>query len=90
MFAVTLVRPKLFAVCWRNNRRAECLLGANAIAVIGTAAGLNCKTTDAPQLPFGAKAVRGLQNTQQHRSPDRTDRGNLTEPLPGLLFLALC
>jgi len=30
-----------------------------------------------------------LQDAQQHRRPDRTNRGNLTEPFPGLLFLAL-
>src|SRR5262249_17566024 len=31
----------------------------------------------------------GLQNPQQHRRPDGTDRRNMAEPFPGLLFLAL-
>src|SRR5262249_24522227 len=33
--------------------------------------------------------MRRLQNAQQHRRPDRTNRGNLAEPFPGLLFLTL-
>src|SRR6266436_4397200 len=33
--------------------------------------------------------MRGLQNAQQYGGPDRTDRGNLAEPFPGLVFLAL-
>src|SRR5215475_1223676 len=42
-----------------------------------------------PQLPLGAKTMRRLQNAQQHRRPDWTKRGNLAEPFPSLLFLAL-
>jgi hypothetical protein len=33
--------------------------------------------------------MRRLQDAQQHRRPDRANLGNLTEPFPSLLFLAL-
>src|SRR4029077_18401536 len=58
------------------------------IAVIGTAVRLNAQTTEGPQLSLGAKPMRGLQDAQQHGRPDRTDRRNLAEPFPGLVFLA--
>ena len=59
------------------------------IPVIGAAVRLDAKTAVGPQLPLGAETVRGLQNTQQYGRPDRTDRRNLAEPFPGLVFLAL-
>jgi hypothetical protein len=44
------------------------------LAVIGAAARLDGKTTEAPQLPLGAKTVRCLQNAQRHRRADRAHR----------------
>src|ERR1700686_2771790 len=34
--------------------------------------------------------MRGLQNAKQYGCPDRTDRRNLAELFPGLVFLGLC
>src|SRR5712672_435490 len=56
--------------------------------MIGTATCLDGQTTVFPQRPLGPKAVRSLQNAQQHSCPDRADRGNLAEPFPRLVFLA--
>src|SRR5882672_2870400 len=57
--------------------------------MIGTAACLDGQTTVFPQGPLAAEAVRSLQNAQQHRCPDRANRGDLAEPFPGLLLLTL-
>ena len=57
--------------------------------VIGAAVHFDTQTTVGPQLPVGAEPVRRLQDPQQHRRPDRTDRGNLAEPFPDLVLLAL-
>src|SRR5271157_77716 len=59
------------------------------MTVIGAAARLDRKTTDAPQLPLGAETVRSLQNAKRHRRADRANRGNLAEPFPDLVLLAL-
>src|SRR5713226_9111882 len=58
------------------------------IAVIGTAVGLNAQTAQGPQLSLGAKPMRGLQDAQQHGRSDRTDRRDLAEPFPRLVFPA--
>ncbi len=58
--------------------------------VIGTALCLDAKSAVCPQLPLGAETVRGLRNAQQHGRTDRADRGNLAEPFPNRVFLALC
>src|SRR6266851_6967278 len=58
-------------------------------AVIGTAACLDSKTAVFPQRPLGAEAVRRLQDAQQHGCPDRTERRDLAEPFPRLVFLTL-
>src|SRR5580658_8644731 len=58
-------------------------------AVIGAALCLDAKSAVGPELPLAAETVRGLQNAQQYRRPDRTNRRNLTEPFPDRMFLAL-
>src|ERR1700730_16917828 len=57
--------------------------------VIGAALCLDAKSAVRPQLPLGAETMRSLQDAQQHGGADRTDRRNLAEPFPGLVFLAL-
>jgi hypothetical protein len=57
--------------------------------VIGAALGLDAKSAETPQLPLGVKPVWGLQYAKQYGCPDRTDRRNLAEPFPGLVFLGL-
>src|SRR5215472_1609526 len=57
--------------------------------MIGAAVSLDAETAVSPQLSFGAEAVRGLHNAQQHGRPDRTNRRNPTEPFPDLVLLAL-
>src|SRR5215468_5459179 len=57
--------------------------------MVGAAVHLDAQTAVSPQLSLGAKPVRGLQNAQQHRRSDRTDRRNLAEPFPSPVLLAL-
>src|SRR5271163_2432296 len=57
--------------------------------VIGAALCLDAQSAIAPQRPLAAETVRGLQNAQQYGCSDRTDRGNLAEQFPRLVFLAL-
>ena len=57
--------------------------------VIGAAVGLDAKTAVGPKLPLAAETLWGLQNAKQYGGPDRTDRRNLAQPFPGLVFLAL-
>jgi len=57
--------------------------------MIGTATGLDGKTTVFPQRPLGSEAVRSLQNAEQHSCPDRANRGDLAEPFPGPLLFTL-
>ena len=57
--------------------------------MIRAAVALDAETAVRPQLSFGAEAVRGLHNAQQHGRPDRADRRNLMEPFPDLVLLAL-
>ena len=59
------------------------------LTVIGAALCLNAQSAVSPPLPLGAETVRGLQKAQQYGGTNRTDRRNLTEPFPGLVFLAL-
>src|ERR1700733_6911158 len=49
---------------------------------------LNAEAAEGPQLSLGAKSMRCLQDTEQHGRSNWTDRGNLTERFPGLVFLA--
>src|SRR5215472_5141257 len=57
--------------------------------MIGAAVPLDAETAVSPQLSFGAEAVRGLHNAEQHGRPDRTNRRNPAEPFPDLVLLAL-
>ena len=59
------------------------------LTVIGATMRLDAKSAVRPKLPLGAETVRGLQNAQQYGGSDRTDRRNLAEPFPSLVFLAL-
>src|SRR5262245_20975941 len=58
--------------------------------VIGTGTGHHAETAIGPQLPLGTKPMRGLQDAQQFRRPNRSHRRNLTQSLPHLVLLALC
>src|SRR6267154_4206071 len=57
--------------------------------VISAALCLDAKSAVRPQLPLGAETMRSLQDAKQHGGPDRTDRGDLAEQFPRLVFLAL-
>jgi len=56
--------------------------------MVGAGTGHQTETAIGPQLPLGSKPVWGLQNTQQFSGSNRTDRWNLTQPFPHLVFLA--
>src|SRR5207237_537976 len=87
-------QPSLALFLWLHNPK-RWMVGISGqslpvdTAVIGAALGLDAKSAVRPQLPLGAETVRGLQNAKQYGGPDRTDRGNLAKPFPGLVFLAL-
>ena len=59
------------------------------VAVLRTIVRLDPQTAVAPQLPLGAKPVRGLDQGDQQRCPNRTDGRNLPESLAGAMLPAL-
>src|ERR1039458_8020797 len=57
--------------------------------MIGAAVRLDSKTAISPQLPLGTETMRCLDDRDQQRRADRTDRGDLAEQLERLVLPAL-